>query len=145
MRSRLHQGGSRCLACAQNCNFLIFRGEFFSDLGGNEMSASSVRSNRDVNISGLCCYGTQSYNWDLPWCLLRPPQPWLKTTLTNFYNTPVKITQWYYKRFRLKFYSKLVSRGEEIWAKLHSEIMRSRGWNGIAQIRLFQTESKIML
>lgn len=49
-----------------NSNFLIFQGEFFSDLGGNETSASSARIAIRMCISGLCRYGRGSYNWYLP-------------------------------------------------------------------------------
>lgn len=42
MRPYLQQRGAQSLTSAPISNFLIFRGEFFSDLGGNEMSASSA-------------------------------------------------------------------------------------------------------
>lgn len=78
------EGGGEVLQALKNSNFLIFQGDFFGDLGGNETSASSARIAIRMCISGLCRCGRGSYNWSLPWCHfpLRSPltQPSLKTT-----------------------------------------------------------------
>ena len=55
------------------------------------------------------------------------PQRWLKTTLTKFYNAQSEDHTILLQEsgLSLKFRSKFVPRGEQIWAKQHSEIMRS--------------------
>lgn len=59
------EGELKDLTSTRNSNFRIFQGEFFSDLGGNETSASFARMAIRMSISGFCCPGRVIYNWYL--------------------------------------------------------------------------------